>query len=195
MKDTVLQPLGMTKSSYDLDAIVAEGRGQDVTTGYDSDLKPHAHRRYTTQAAVSLHATPRDLAQFVAAYTRENPVLEQETLKQMLMPQAGTGGTWGLGQTLFVENDAGGYVAGHSGGAFPATGASVRVNPATGNGFVLTASGGRGATNQLVHDWIYWETGKVTSEARLQVAQNRLRPASIAIILGAIALVLWRLLK
>lgn len=195
MKEAVLRPLGMTKSSYDLDAIVAEGRSQDVATGYDSDLKPHAHRRYTTQAAVSLHATPRDLAQFVVAYTRENPVLKQETLKQMLTPQAGTGGTWGLGQTLFVENDVGGYVAGHSGGAFPATGASIRVNPATGNGFVLMASGGRGTTNQLVHDWIYWETGKVTSEARLQVVQNRIKSALMAMIVGAIALVLWRLLK
>jgi CubicO group peptidase (beta-lactamase class C family) len=195
MKEAVLQPLGMTKSSFDLESIISEGRAHDLAANFDRELKSHPHRRYTTQAAVSLRATPRDLAQFVVAYTRENPVLEQETLEQMVTPQAGTGGTWGLGQTLFVENEAGGYVAGHSGGAFPATGASVRVNPATGNGFILMGSGGRGATNQLVHDWIYWETGKVTSEARLQVAQNRLRPASIAIILGAIALVLWRLLK
>ncbi|MGH7600869.1 MAG: hypothetical protein ACREOI_31310 [bacterium] len=71
----------------------------------------------------------------------------------------------------------------------------MRVNPAAGNGFVLMASGGRGATNQLVHDWVYWETGKVTFEARRQIVQNRLMPASMAIMLGAIALVLWKLLK
>ncbi len=193
MKEAVLQPLGMTKSSFDLDTIVAEGRAQDLATSFDRELKPHPHRRYTAKAAVSLRATPHDLGQFVRAYTGENPALKQETLKQLMTPQPGTSATWGLGQALFVENDVGGHVVGHDGGAFPATGASVRVNPATGNGFVLMASGGRGATNQLSHDWVYWETGKVTFEARRQIAQKRLASASVAIILGAIALALWRL--
>jgi CubicO group peptidase (beta-lactamase class C family) len=185
----------MTKSSFDLDAIASEGRTQDLATSFDRELKPHPHRRHTAKAAVSLRATPHDLAQFVMAYTRENPVLSQETLNQMMTPQPGTSGTWGLGQTLYIENDAGGHVLGHSGGSLPAMGASVRVNPATGNGFVLVGSGGRGAaTNQLTHDWVYWETGKVTFEARLQIAQNRLMPASVAIIIGAIALALWKLL-
>jgi CubicO group peptidase (beta-lactamase class C family) len=185
----------MTKSNYDFDAIAAEGRAQDLVPSFDGDLNPHSHRRYTAQAAVSLRVTPRDLAQFLLAYAKENPVLKQETLQQMMTPQPGTAGTWGLGQTLYVANDAGGYVVGHSGAAFPAQGASVRVNPATGNGFVLTASGGRGATNQLVHDWVYWETGKVTFEARRELVYTRLMPASVVIILGAIALVLWKLLK
>jgi CubicO group peptidase (beta-lactamase class C family) len=195
MKEAVLQPLGMTKSSFDLDAIIAEGRAQDSATSFDRDLKPHPQRRYTAQAAVSLRATLRDLAQFVLAYTKANPVLKPETLKQMLTPQLGTGGTWSLGQALYVVSDAGGRVVGHSGGAYPASGAMVRVNPATGNGFVLTGSGGRGAVNQLVHDWVYWETGRITREARLQIVQDRLVPASVAIILGAIVLGLWRLTK
>jgi len=192
MKEAVLQPLGMTKASFDLDAIAAEGRAQDIATSFDTGLKPHPLRRYTATAAVSLYATPKDLAQFVQAFTRENPVLRQEMLKQMMMRQPGG---WGLGHTLYVENDAGGHVVGHSGGSFPAWGAMVRVNPATGNGMVLTVSGGQGALNQLVHDWVYWETGKVTFEARRQIVQNRLVPASVAIVFGAIALVLWKLLK
>ena len=113
----------------------------------------------------------------------------------MMTPQPGTASTWGLGLTMYVENGAGGNVVGHSGGAFPAMGASMRVNPVTGNGFVLMASGGRGATNQLVHDWTYWETGKVTFEARRQIVQNRIVPALVAIILGASVLVLWKLFR
>ena len=193
MKETVLQPLGMTKSSYDLDAIVAEGRAQDLAPSFDAGLKPHPHRGYTAQAAVALRVTARDLAQFVLAYTKDNLVLKPETLKQMMTPQPGTAGTWGLGQTLYVENDAGGYVVGHSGAAFPAQGASMRVNPATGNGFVLTVSGGSGVTNQLVHHWLYWETGKVTFEARRELVYARLVPASVAILLGAIGIALWNL--
>jgi hypothetical protein len=57
---------------------------------------------------------------------------------------------------------------------------------------LMMVSGGRGALNQLGHDWVYWETGKVTPTARQQVLQDRLAPASLMIILGAIALVLWR---
>ena len=195
MKETVLQPLGMTKSSYDLEALAAEGRAQDLAPGFDASLKVHPPRRYTAQAAVALRVTPRDLAQFVLAYTRENHVLKPETLKQMMTPQPGTAGTWGLGQTLYVANDAGGYVVGHSGAAFPAAGASVRVNPAIGNGFVLTASGGRGATNQLVHDWVYWETGQVTFEARQELVYARLGMASITIIAGVCVLLLWQFLR
>ncbi len=193
MKDTVLQPLGMTKSSFDLDAIVSEGRTQDLATSYDRDLNPHPHRRHTAKAAVSLRATPHDLGLFIQAFTMENPVLRQETMKQMLTPQPGTSATWGLGQTLYAENDAGGHVVGHSGGSLLAMGASVRVNPATGNGMVLTVSGGRGATNQLAHDWVYWETGKLTFEARLQVVQDQLAPATVVIFIGSIAIMLWKL--
>jgi hypothetical protein len=69
----------------------------------------------------------------------------------------------------------------------------VRTNPATGNGFVLMVSGSRGAVNQLGHDWVYWETGKVTFEARRQLVYDRLVPASVVIILGGIALALWKL--
>jgi hypothetical protein len=70
----------------------------------------------------------------------------------------------------------------------------VRVSPATGNGFVLMVSGGRGATNQLPHDWVYWETGKLTAEARRELVYARLVPAAIVIALGVSALALWRLL-
>jgi hypothetical protein len=115
----------------------------------------------------------------------------------MLIPQPGTNGTWGLGQTLFVENDAGGHVVGHVGGTYPAWGAWMRVNPASGSGMVMMVSGGRAALNQLGHDWIYWETGKLTFEARRQVVQNRVVPATAAIVFGAIAIMLvrWKLLR
>jgi CubicO group peptidase (beta-lactamase class C family) len=193
MKAAVLRPLGMTKSSFDLDALASEGREQDLAPNFDSGLNHQPRRRYTATAAVALYATAEDMALFARAFAGENPVLRRETLKQMMMPQPGTAGSWGLGLTLFVENDAGGYVVGHDGGAYPAWGAMVRTNPATGDGFVLMVSGSRGAVNQLGHDWVYWETGKVTFEARRQLVYDRLAPASVAIILGAIALALWKL--
>jgi CubicO group peptidase (beta-lactamase class C family) len=197
MKEAVLQPLGMTKASFDLDAITSEGRAQQLATSYDHELQPHPHRRHTAKAAAALYATPQDMARFAMAYTaNENPVLRPETLKQMLTPQPGTAGTWGLGQTLFAANDAGGHVVGHDGGSPPAWGAWMRVNPATGNGMVLMVSGGQGAVNQLGHDWVYWETGKVTYEGRRQIVYDRLKSlVPVAVILGAIVIVLWKPLR
>jgi CubicO group peptidase (beta-lactamase class C family) len=193
MEAAVLRPLGMTKASFDLDALASGGRVPELAPDFDAGLNPQPRRRYTAPAAVALYATAADMAQFARAFAGENPVLRRETLKQMMTPQPGTAGTWGLGLTLYVDNDAGGYVVGHDGGAYPAWGAMVRTNPATGNGFVLMVSGSRGAVNQLGHDWVYWETGKVTFEARRQLVYDRLAPASAAIILGAIALALWKL--
>ena len=196
IKDSVLTPLGMTRSSFDLDAITAEGRVQEIATSYDDELRSQPHRRHAAKAAVSLYTTAHDLARFAMAYTaRENPVLRQETVKQMLMPQPGTAGTWGLGQTLFIANDDGGYIVGHDGGSNPAWGGWMRVNPATGNGMVMMSSGGRGAVNILAHDWVYWETGKVTFEARRQSVFRLVGPASVAIIVGAIVIMLWQSVK
>ena len=196
IKDTILTPLGMTRSSFDLDAITAESRVQEIATSYDFELRSQPHRRQTAQAAVSLYTTAHDLGQFVLAYTaRENPVLRQDTLKQMLMPQPGTAGTWGLGQTLFVATDDGGYIVGHDGGSRPAWGGWMRVNPATGNGMVMMVSGGRGAVNKLADDWVYWETGKISFEARRQTVFRLAGPASMAIIVGAVVIMVGSLLS
>ncbi len=192
MESAVLQPLGMVNASFDIDALASRGGEQDVAPNFDAGFNPHPRRRYAATAAVALYASAEDMGQFARAFTGENPVLKQETLKQMMTPQQGTGGTWGLGLTLFTANDAGGYVVGHDGGAYPSWGAMLRTNPATGNGLVLLVSGSNGAVNQLGHDWVYWETGKLTYEARQQKVYGRIVPASVAIILGAIIIVLWK---
>ena len=194
MADVVLQPLGMEGASFDWEAIASEGRSGDLATSFDTDLQPSPHRRYTATAAASLYATPQDMAQFVRAYTRKNSVLSHETLKQMMMPQLGAHQDWGLGHILYVANDADGYVVGHDGANLPALGHTVRVNPATGNGLVLMVSGNPGLSSQLGDDWIFWETGRLTVNARLSILAKRLMPSSVAILGGAIAIVLWKIL-
>jgi CubicO group peptidase (beta-lactamase class C family) len=195
MHDTVLQPLGMVTASFDQGAIIAAGRGGDLAASFDKEVAPQAVRRYAAVAGVSLHATPRDLAQFMRAFVRPDPVLRPETLQQMLQPQPATLSGWGLGHTLFVTAERGGLVIGHDGGASPAWGALFRVNPVSGNGMALVVSGGRGAVNRLGHDWVYWETGKITAQARRQIAYDRALPASLAILIGAMLIVLWRSIR
>lgn len=184
MKAEVLQPLGMTTASFEFDSVAA----QDLATSFDREGKTHPPRRYTATAAVSLYASARDVAQFALAFVRENPVLRKETFAEMLQPQAGTGGTWALGHTLFVDNGAGGHVVGHDGGTYPAWGAVMRVNPATGNGVVLLVTGARLSISRLGDEWIYWETGRVRPEARRQIVYDRLKHALIAIVLGVVVI-------
>jgi CubicO group peptidase (beta-lactamase class C family) len=195
MKHEVLKPMGMTHSTYDFEHLEAEGRLNDIAPEFDQDLRPQTRRRQVSQAGVGFYATPAELARFAQAYYGENPVLKPETLRQMMSPQPATGGSWGLGQTLFVENGAGGYIVGHDGGSPPAWGAWLRINPATGNGMVMTVSGGSGALNQLAHDWVYWETGTVTPEARMQKFRDRMFPAAIAIVIGALLIAVWRIFR
>lgn len=175
MKRAVLQPWGMTTATFDWNEL------RQPPTAYDADVKLAVPRRHTALAAVSLYATPRDMGQLLRA------VVKDSALPQMMAPQPGTSGTWGLGLTLY-----GGGIVGHDGGSVPAWGAMMRVNPKTGNGMALLVSGGRGAVNLLGHDWVYAETGVVTATARRQVLYDSAVPASITIVLGAIAIIAAR---
>lgn len=195
MAEFILQPLGMEKSNFDWRAIADEGRAGDLATSFDEKLNPSPPRRYTATAAASLYATPLDMARLIQAYTRQNPVLSQKTLMQMITPQPGARQDWGLGHTLYVANGADSYVVGHDGVNLPALGHTVRINPTTGNGLVLMISGNLNLSSALGDDWIYWETGKLTVNARLRILRSRLMPAIVAIGLGAIVIVLWKLIK
>jgi CubicO group peptidase (beta-lactamase class C family) len=185
MADEVLTPLGMNGATFDpqtLDAALV------LADGVDAELAPQAPRRYAAVAAVGLHATARDLARFAQALVRQNPVLSPTTVAEMLRAQPRTGGSWGLGHTIFVDTpDV--RIVGHDGGTPPSWGASVRVNPTTGNGFVLLASGGGTLVTTMADAWTYGESGVVTAAARRQALIDRIHVAAIIMAFGALAIV------
>ncbi|MGR3277330.1 serine hydrolase domain-containing protein [Acaryochloris marina NIES-2412] len=192
MADAVLQPLDMTNSTFNWQALVNAGQAENLAASFDAKLDFTPPRHYTATAAASLYATPQDMARFVQAYTRQNPVLSRETLRQMMSPQPGARQDWGLGHTLYVANNADGYVVGHDGGNLPALGHTVRINPETGDGIVLMISGNLNLASKLGDDWVYWETGRITANARLRILFSRLMPAIAGIGLGIVLIVLWK---
>lgn len=194
MTETILKPLGMIRSTFSLDTVLAQGRKANLASNYDLNMKSHPHRNYANMAGVSLRSTAHDLAQLVMAYHNANPVLTKESLKQFGIPQPGTSFTWGLGHTLYAESYKGNYVIGHGGGAFPASGAEMRVNPATGNGIVILASGTQGLITEVADTWTYWETGKKSFDIR-NVVRKRTIPATVAIAIGVLAIFLLRMKK
>jgi CubicO group peptidase (beta-lactamase class C family) len=189
MEDEILRPLGMSSASFDSGAGVADGL--ITADGVNAGLDPQPPRRYAAVAAVGLQATARDLAQFAKALVGPNPVLTPAIVEQMLTAQPGTGGSWGLGHTIFVD-DRGTRVVGHDGGTPPSWGASVRVNLASGAGIVLVASGGGTLVTRLADVWTYAETGIVTQAARRQALIDGVRPAGVLLALGSLAIVVFR---
>jgi CubicO group peptidase (beta-lactamase class C family) len=166
MQRKVLDPLGMTDSSF----VLEKSRRARLATFYDPQLDPAPHYRYTALAAASLYSTSRDGVRFLQAHlpgAKGEPigrgVLQPETVLQMQVPQARKFGRsiWGLGCVLYAENGQGGYVIGHDGNNRPAINHTWRLNPATGNGIVVMSSGNETFASRLGGEWTFWETGNV----------------------------------
>jgi len=109
MQTQVLDPLGMTNSSY--------MPGQELISrtaqAHDFHLNPIPNYRLAAQGAGSLHTTVSDLARFAIANMSDNPVLTRETIREMHTPIIGTGFGNQMGLGFFVEAD--GQLIGHSG--------------------------------------------------------------------------------
>jgi CubicO group peptidase (beta-lactamase class C family) len=99
MREEVLMPIGMTRSTYEQPIPV--DRQDDIATGYRSDGTPveGAWHTYPEQAAAGLWTTSSELAQYALEVQRSyrgesNRVLSQALTREML---AGDADEWGLG--------------------------------------------------------------------------------------------------
>ena len=165
MQQTVLDPLGMTRSTFDEDAAMARG----VATSYGEALVPATHYHFSSPAAAALYSDLTDLARFALAHLPGEDgaapgrrVLSPQTVAAMRAPAARLFGRdiWGLGTTLFAKSGAD-HVFGHDGNNFPAINHVIRIDPVTRSGIVVLSSGSDEFPAQLAADWVYWKTGNV----------------------------------
>ena len=106
MKNNVLDPVGMTNSSF-----VVNGSNQDsVADFYGLNRRLAMHRRFTALAAASLYSSVSDLRQFLTAHLRGpdgtlpgRGALTAEAIEKMRAPQIQTGGSWGLGSSYMQK--------------------------------------------------------------------------------------------
>jgi CubicO group peptidase (beta-lactamase class C family) len=117
LRDTVLEPLGMTSSTYEQP--LPERLWSRAATGHAADGKPVAGRWhiYPEMAAAGLWTTPSDVARYaieiqLAHQGKSHKVLNHEMVERMLTPQGG--GPVGLG--LFLEGQTASKRFGHDGG-------------------------------------------------------------------------------
>lgn len=175
MKQAVFIPLGMTRSTY-----VLEDGAANIAEFYDVDGSRATHYHFAAVAAASLYTSAADMARFIAAHTpgrngepAGRGVLSAETLRAMRRPHAARLGVdiWGLGVMLYAPNSKGDFIIGHDGSNAPAINTTARLDPATGDGLVLLATGDQRLATELAGEWVFWTSGEldflvVTMEAR-----------------------------
>lgn len=194
MKRAVLDPLGMSRATFD----PAEARAAGLAPCFDEEGAPCAYRNFAAPAAASLHASAEDLVRFLEAQLEgaSNPALPPEIMTEMRTPHASQFGIpiWGLGVMLYAEAPGGGYIVGHEGMNFPAIETTARLDPMTGDAILVLATGNPGLAAGLGGDWVYWHTGRVdvrTLDGILPVAGLVLL-AGWAVIVFSAALLVWR---
>ncbi|HEV8269836.1 MAG TPA: serine hydrolase domain-containing protein [Chitinophagaceae bacterium] len=158
MQKNVLQPLGMSNSSYQQPPTVTA----NLATGYYENGKPVTgkYHIYPEQAAAGLWTTPTDLAKYIiecqlALEGRSKKVLSQDMMKKRLTPYIDSNAALGV----FIENKNGQLYFTHNGGneAFLCTSYGSMQG---GNGVVIMINGENfSVINELlnsvamVYDW------------------------------------------
>lgn len=162
MQTEILNPLGMTSSSYTIDDKILNSTSLEHN-GFGEVID---FELFTAQAAAGLHTTITDFTKFAQAslYANKNnhqQILSASYLQQMMEPAPASNGRYGLGYGIESINGTSITLAGH-GGANTGWHAFLRVNPVTNDGFIMVTNGGAGHNiyRQVYCDWIYWKTGE-----------------------------------
>lgn len=164
MQAEILNPLGMTSSSYTIDQKVLKASSLEYNNfGEEIDFE-----LFTAQAAAGLHTTIEDFTKFAQSslYVSKNnkkhqQILSASYLQQMMEPAPASNGRYGLGYSVDSIQGTSVTLRGH-GGANSGWHAYLQVDPVTNDGFIMVTNGGAGHNiyRQVYCDWIYWKTGE-----------------------------------
>jgi len=197
MRQTVLLPLGMADSTY-----VAPDAAH-LAEFYDAGGKPGIRYSFTALSAASLYTSAADMTRFLQAQVTgphgEPPgrgVLRPRTLELMRRPQAIVFGIpiWGLGNILYTDNGAGGFIIGHDGNNYPAINTTARLDPANGDGIVVLETGNDVLASEIGRDWVFWHTGHVGTDTIVLEARHTLAilAGGLVVFVLVTAAILWR---
>jgi CubicO group peptidase (beta-lactamase class C family) len=173
LHDTVLAPIGMTRSTYAQP--LPQNLRENAATPYRRDGKPvegGAHT-YPEMAAAGLWTTPTDIARYAIELRRSlngqaNHVLSPEITKQMLTPVMGH---YGLG--LEIGGSASNPYFAH-GGVNEGFVNNFAMYETSGNGFVVMTNGDNGGLlgDEIMHsiaNEYNWPDFRPTVRASIQV--------------------------
>ncbi|MFD2586762.1 serine hydrolase domain-containing protein [Croceitalea marina] len=158
MQEHVLQPLGLNDTSFTINEMILSKSAKP----YDKDGNEIYLEQFTAKAAAGLHTTLKDLAIFAKAQFSENPVLSQETIKEMiqLIPTTQTErGAYGLGYA--IHNFGPIKVVGHAGtNTGWEAGFMMDFNDRDGFIVLTNSSNGKKVAMNLLQTWANWRMNK-----------------------------------
>lgn len=159
IKDKILAPLEMRSSTFEF-----IGEIDGATGSFDSTGNPAPQYQYAAAGATGFVTTASDLLRLTKAIIGQDAALglSPAALQSMRSPEAFAYGTaiWGLGEMLYAPTRSGsGYVYGHDGGNEPAINVSVRINPETGDAYIMLANGHTSLASEIGGEWVLWQTG------------------------------------
>lgn len=188
MRQAVLNPLGMSCSSFD------RKPGPKAAGSYDAAGRGVQRFQYAAAAATGFSTCAVDMVRWVQAHARNDApaVLDAGLRRRMNEPHGQTMGMdiWGLGTMLYAPTKGSSYIFGHDGDNDPAINAAVRVNPDNGDAIVILTTGGRLLATRLGSEWTYWQTGGPD----FLVIRTALREAMVPLIAGWLATLIATLL-
>jgi len=181
IRESVLDPLGMSRSTYRY-----LGEIDNAAPSFDTDGSVAPTYRYASAAATGFSSSALDLERLVDAVISANGTpFKAETLAAMREPQGFSHGTaiWGLGNILYAPTSDGDFVFGHEGVNDPAINSSVRINPETSDGFVLLISGHPSLATAIGSEWTLWQTGHPDILSIDRALKGSLVPAALGSLL------------
>jgi hypothetical protein len=101
---------------------------------------------------------------------------------------------WGLGNILYTDNGAGGFIIGHDGNNYPAINTTARLDPANGDGIVVLETGNDVLASEIGRDWVFWHTGHVGTDTIVLEARHTLAilAGGLVVFVLVTAAILWR---
>lgn len=164
MQAQILDPIGMTNSSYKIDEKIRAASASP----YDRYGEATDFELFTVQAGAGLHTTLEDFTRFAFAslYQHQdnstyNPVLPSDIIQQMMEPVPNTKNwawSYGMGYQVLEMGPLSGY-RGH-GGTNVGWQANFWIDPVSNDGFIVFTNGGAGNIADLVFcRWITWKSG------------------------------------
>jgi CubicO group peptidase (beta-lactamase class C family) len=163
MRDAVLRPLGMDRSSFSLTPLVL-GR---AARAYDELGEETPTPRFVEVAAAGMYAPIGDMACYALASIggpRAAAVLPADVLDAMTTAAPATNGHFGLGYAIQPGGEGfpdGVARVGHDGGN-RGWQSFFWVSRSERDGLIVLTNGSNGwnVSNQVVADWMEWKTGK-----------------------------------
>lgn len=176
MKENILNPLGMTSSTFVWD----EGVQSRLSRAYGTYYNAIPNQTYIEDAAGGLYSSSNDIARYAQAILNGSDVLSQESFNMMF-----EGERYGLGHGLIDFPTGQHFILG--GGTRMGWQSDFVVNPNDGSGIVLlsNANGGIIMDLEIINRWVEWKTGVSWPGAELYLYQYPLL-FSISIVLGII---------